>query len=218
MAQGQRNLFNKVQLKDGLAALDAAMGADEWIYAFTPITMVSPGGFLAVSFFENRIATEDIDVIINPEHASDKDLMEPLHRIMGQVGYDLGYGTDWINDHVATFLTAETRKTLCKEAEQQNIILWDGPNLKVLAAPLEWGLESKLRRLTTKPLHPKAYTDVNDAVVILKHLIDRNKGPLKRNEVLAMNKNGFDFALKDHALDRVATEYRTQHGIEPFYD
>lgn len=58
--------------------MDKALGEDEMIYAFSLIMMVSSGGFLAVSYFQNRLTTEDIDVIIDPEHASDKGLLDKM--------------------------------------------------------------------------------------------------------------------------------------------
>jgi hypothetical protein len=186
------------------------------IFAFSPITVISPGGFLAVTYFGNRTTTEDIDIIVDPEYASDKEIMSEIRRTMTEVGKELGFGGDWINDHVALFLKPESRESLFKDAVLQNIVLWKGNNLQVLAAPLEWGLESKLRRLSTHPEHPKAVTDIADILEILNRLIDGNKGPLPRNAVQDLNRNGFDIRIKDQALDRVATAYRARYGKEAF--
>ncbi|KAK2794382.1 hypothetical protein FQN52_008741 [Onygenales sp. PD_12] len=188
----------------GLEALDKALGEDEMIYAFSPITMVSPGGYVAVSYFQNRLTTEDIDVIIDPEYISDKELLDRLRIHMVNVGRNLGFGMKWINDAVALFLTESARKSLFDDAEKQDIILWSGENLRVLAAPLEWGLESKLRRLTTKPHHHKVVTDTEDVLVILNALIHQNKGPLQRDSIQKLNRNGFDIAIGYHVLDRIA--------------
>ncbi|KAK2751415.1 hypothetical protein FQN55_000689 [Onygenales sp. PD_40] len=200
----------------GLEALDKALGEDEMIYAFSPITMVSPGGYVAVSYFQNRLTTEDIDVIIDPEYISDKELLDRLRIHMVNVGRNLGFGMKWINDAVALFLTESARKSLFDDAEKQDIILWSGENLRVLAAPLEWGLESKLRRLTTKPHHHKVVTDTEDVLVILNALIHQNKGPLQRDSIQKLNRNGFDVAIGYHVLDRIAEVYREQYGNNPF--
>lgn len=167
------------------------------IYAFSPITMFSPGGYLAVAYFQNRLTAEDIDVIIDPEYASDTELLDKVRTAMVKVGRDLGFGNKWRNDSVALFLTQPARKSLFDEAEKQNIVLQSGENLRMLAAPLEWGLETKLRRLSTKPHHKKVTIDIEDVLVILNALIDQNNGPLERNTIQRLNRNGFDLAIAD---------------------
>jgi hypothetical protein len=200
----------------GLSALDDAMGKNRMIYAFSPITVISPGGFLAVSYFGNRATTEDIDIFIDPEHVRDKEIVSEMRKVMVEVGEQLHFGRKWINDSVSVFLSPKARVSLFEDAVKQDIVLWNGPNLKVLAAPLEWGLETKLRRLTTKPNHIKAVTDVADILAILTFLTEKNDGPLKRDSVKALNRNGFDVAISEQALDRVAAAYRERYGKEPF--
>ncbi|KAK2813749.1 hypothetical protein FQN50_000147 [Emmonsiellopsis sp. PD_5] len=168
--------------------------------------MISPGGYIAVTYFENRTLTEDIDVIIDPDYAGERDLLNLLRTTMMDVGDHLGYGKKWINDSVALFLTTPSRRALFNDAKKQDIVLWSGENLRVLAAPLEWGLESKLRHLSTKPNHPKRLTDMSDVLVLLNALIKKNKGALNRDAVLGMNRNGFDLAIKEQILDQVAEE------------
>ncbi|PGH14598.1 hypothetical protein AJ79_02933 [Helicocarpus griseus UAMH5409] len=214
--EGRKPLLDKAKMEKGLAALDEAVGKIEMIYAFSPITLISPGGFLAVTHFQNRNLTEDIDVIIDPQYARDKDVSGPLRQAMAQVGADLGFGDKWINDSVDLFITPATRKSLFLDAEKQNIVLWDGEHLRVLAAPLEWGLETKLRRLSTKPGHPKRVTDIDDILVILNTLTDRNKGALKRDLVRGLNRNGFDVSIKDQVLDVIAEAYEGRYGEKPF--
>ncbi|KJF61277.1 uncharacterized protein CIMG_12534 [Coccidioides immitis RS] len=216
MAEPQRILLDKAKLNQGLAALDAAMGQEPMIYAFSPITMISPGGYPAVAYFQNRSSTEDVDVIIDPEHAVDKDVATAIRNTMKQVGEDLLFGRKWINEDVSMFLTPQARQSLFQDATKQNIVLWDGPHLRVLAAPLEWGLETKLRRLSTTPNHPKVVSDMNDIVVILKFLIDRNGAPLKQNTIQSLNRNGFDVAIKDDVIKKAAAEYQAQYGTQPF--
>ena len=42
--------------------------------------MVSPGGFLAVTHLGNRSSTEGIDVIIDSEHADDRDIVTEIRE------------------------------------------------------------------------------------------------------------------------------------------
>ncbi|EGC46505.1 conserved hypothetical protein [Histoplasma capsulatum var. duboisii H88] len=187
----ERVALDKAKMSRGIETLDKFVTEDEMIYAFSPITMVSLGGYLAVSHFQNRSTTEDIDVIIDPEFASDKALHRRLQLAMV--------------------------KSIFEDAEKQNIILWSGENIRILAAPLEWGLETKLRRLPTKPHHLKAITDVEDVLVILNTLIDQNEGPLERDTIRKLNRNGFDVAIAHSVLDRVAKAYQERYGNNPFF-
>ncbi|EDN05208.1 predicted protein [Histoplasma mississippiense (nom. inval.)] len=68
--------------------------------------------------------TEDIDAIIDPEYASDEELLRMMHTVMVEVGRDLNFGEHWINDSVALLLTQPARKSLFSDAEKQNIVLW----------------------------------------------------------------------------------------------
>ncbi|KAK2813858.1 hypothetical protein FQN50_000259 [Emmonsiellopsis sp. PD_5] len=216
MPEEVKGLLDKDKMERGVAALDEAMGKDPLIYAYSPITMISPGGYPAVTYFRNRATTEDIDIIIDPEHASDKDIADLIHEKMTEVGEGLGLGRGWMNDAVNLFLTKEARQSLFKDAEQQNIVLWGGENLKILAPPLAWGIETKLRRLTTKPGHHKMPTDVEDILVMLNTLIGGKGVPLKRQEVQAWNRNGFDVMIKGHVLDMIAEAYQSRYGMFPF--
>ncbi|EEQ35607.1 hypothetical protein McanMca71_002986 [Microsporum canis] len=204
------------EMQKGLAELDSAMGENEMIYAFSPITVISPGGFLAVSYLKSRETTEDIDIIIDPQWTGDKDIIPALRSLFIAVGDKLELGEKWMNDDVSLFLTQSARQQLFDAAGEQNIVLYDGPNLKVLGAPLEWGLESKLRRIDSKPHHPKVATDIQDILVILKLLTDRNKGPLDRRRVRESNLNGFDILPSEQTLNRVADAYREKYGEEAF--
>ena len=192
------------------------MGKNDMIYAFSPVTVISPGGFLAVSYFGNRATTENIDIFIDPEYVNDEEIASEMRKVMVEVGEQLHFGRKWINDSVSLFLSQEARLSLFEDAVKQDIVLWNGPNLRVLAAPLEWGLETKLRRLSTKPNHIKAVTDVADILAILTSLLEKNNGPLKRDSVKALNRNGFDVAISEQALDRVAAAYLERYGREPF--
>ena len=85
-----------------------------------------------------------------PEWARDTDVRSTLAKSVKQVTDDLAYSDGWFNDSVSMFFTQETRANLFEAAKKQNITLWEGDNLTILAAPLELGLETKLRCLSTK--------------------------------------------------------------------
>ena len=52
-----------------------------------------------------------------------------------------------MNDGLEIWASPTASKTIFDRAYAQNIILFDGKSLKVWAAPFEWALERKLRRI-----------------------------------------------------------------------
>lgn len=187
----------------GLLALDSAMGRDDWLIAFAPIRLISAGGFLAVSYLKNRESTGDVDYLIDPEFADDKEIQNAFHEAVMSVAEKLHFPTDWINEAVAIFVTKKTRQTLFELAEKQDITLFKGENLEILAAPIEWALERKLRRIYAAKRDRKADLDLTDAVALLKQPRTRNNGPLDLETIQTMNMNGFD----------VIPDYRTMHQV-----
>ncbi|KAL2851208.1 hypothetical protein BJX68DRAFT_69332 [Aspergillus pseudodeflectus] len=200
----------------GLHALDRQMGRSAWLAAFAPIRLVSAGGFLAVTYLKNRDSTGDIDYLIEPEFAQDKDIQYALKEAVASVAEQLAYNDDWINEAMAIFVTKEARESLFEQAEKQNIILFKGENLEILAAPLEWSLERKLRRIYTGNRDRKAQLDMADAVALLKQLRERNTGPLNAESIRTMNLNGFDVSPDYGTMQRVADAYRSTYNEEIF--
>lgn len=206
----------RVTIISGLKSLDDEMGQDEWLIAFAPITLLSAGGFLAVSFFRNRESTGDLDYLIEPQWAHDNDIKEPLRKAMQRAAINMGFIQDWANDEMAFFVSDQSRQLLFEEAEKQNIVLWDGSNLRVLAVPLEWALERKLRRIHNKMQKTKRESDINDAIAILRFMRERNGGPLNKEHVRTLNICSKEPPPDHRTMDEVATAYRRKYDEEPF--
>jgi hypothetical protein len=168
------------------------MGQNAWLIAFAPIRLITAGGFVAVSYLKNRDSTGDLDFLIDPEFAGDKDIEGPLRGAVLDVAERLSYNDDWVNDDMAIFVTKKTRQALFEQGTKQGIILFKGENLEVLAAPIEWALERKLRRIHAGNWDRKAELDMADEIAFLNVLKTRNEGPLDLESIRTMNMNGFD--------------------------
>lgn len=202
--------------KKGLLALDREMGRDDWLIAFAPIRLISAGGFLAVSYLKNRESTGDVDYLIDPEFAEDKEIQTAFHEAVISVADKLHFTNDWINEAMGIFVTKKTRQTLFELAEKQNITLFRGENLEILAAPIEWALERKLRRIYATQRDRKADLDLADAVALLKQLRTRNDGPLDLETIRTMNVNGFDVIPDHRTMHQVADAYRREYNEDIF--
>lgn len=192
------------------------MGKDDWLIAFAPITLISTGGFLATNYFHNRDSTSDLDYLLEPQWASDNDVKRPLQNAMIRTANQLGFTEDWVNDDMAFFIPEQSREDLFEMASEQNIVLWEGTNLRVLAVPLEYALERKLRRIHNSRRHVKRGSDIVDVVAILKHLRTQNESPLSREHIRTLNICSFEMPPDNTTMNEIAAAYREQHGEEAF--
>ncbi|KAJ6167367.1 hypothetical protein N7497_000210 [Penicillium chrysogenum] len=174
------------------------------------------GGFVAVSYLKNRESTGDLDFLIDPEFAGDKDIGGALQGAILDVANRLSYNENWVNDDMAIFVTKKTRQALFEQAVKQGVTLFKGQNLEVLAAPIEWALERKLRRIYAANRDRKAEGDSADAVAFLNVLRTRNNGPLDLESIRTMNMNGYDVVPDYKTMQRVADAYRQKYNEEIF--
>ena len=128
----------------------------------------------------------------------------------------LSYNDEWINNDMAIFVTKKTRRALFEQATKQGITLFKGENLDVLAAPIEWALERKLRRIHAANRDRKADIDIADAIAFLKVLKESNNGPLDLETIRTMNMNGFDLIPDHKTMQQVADAYRHKYNGDIF--
>ena len=193
------------------------MGKDEWLIAFAPITLLSAGGFLAVNFLQNRESTGDLDYFLEPQWADDMDIKQPLHDAMRRTAKLLGFAGGWVNEEMAFFVKQGSRQRLFEEAERQQIILWEGTNLRVLALPLEWALERKLRRIHNNMQTSKRESDIDDALALLRYLRAKNEGPLGRKYIQALNICSTEMPPDNATMDVITRAYQTKYNEDPFH-
>ncbi|EPS32313.1 hypothetical protein PDE_07273 [Penicillium oxalicum 114-2] len=213
----EKDRFGAEDFKQGLAVLDNEMGKDDWLVAFAPITLISTGGFLATNFFRNRESTGDIDYLLDPQWAHDNEIKKPLQNAITRAARRLGFIDDWVNEELAFFVPDQFRQLLFEKAEEQNIVLWEGRYLRVLAVPLEWALERKLRRIHHSKRHAKRGSDIADVLAILHHLRRQNGGPLNREYIRTLNICSFETAPDDATMVEIATAYRQQYDNDVFF-
>ncbi|QSS63728.1 hypothetical protein I7I51_00787 [Histoplasma capsulatum] len=170
----------------GLRALYAELAKHDMIVAFSPITVITAGGFVAVTYLQNRNATGDLDYLLAPEWAADPDIKNSL------------------------------RDAIIK-AEKQDIVLFLGRHIRVLAAPIEWAVERKIRRLFEGTRDRKAVFDLSDCLAMLKWLRDRNDGPLDRERIRGLDVNCFGVGPDKATMDTIATAYCEKYGERIFF-
>jgi hypothetical protein len=135
---------------------------------------------------------------------------------MFKVASDLRYHEKWINADLRIFATEPAKEQLFRKAIEQNIVLWNGENIRVLAAPIEWALERKLRRIHNNDEDRDISLNMTDALAILKYIKEMSNGLLNRRAIQTMNISGFDILPSDQTMDFVAYEYRKKYSEEVF--
>ncbi|KAF3480024.1 uncharacterized protein GIQ15_07000 [Arthroderma uncinatum] len=185
----RKNYLGKADFEKGLKALDEEIGKDEMITAFAPIRMITAGGFLAV---------------------------KPLKAAIKKTGKDLYFDTEWANEDMALFVTKSAREYLFSKAEEQNIVLFRGDNLVLLAAPMKWAVERKIRRIYAADRGRKAESDLSDCLAMLKYLREQRNGPLDREYIRTLNINAFDVLPDAQTMDTIAEAYREKYNEEIF--
>lgn len=79
-----------------------------------------------MAYLRNRESTGDIDYLIDPSLAGDKEIQGALHEAVHSVAHKLEFNRGWFNDAMAIFVTQKTQQTLFEQAERQGIILFKG--------------------------------------------------------------------------------------------
>lgn len=183
--------------------MDAKLAEYPFIVAFAPINLMAVGGFLAVTYLRNRASTEDIDYILDPEWANDEAIKKPICDTISEVAHMHKYSPSWVNADVGLFVSKRAKQVLMENAIKQDIVLWAGENIRILAAPVEWALETKLRRIYNGIRGHKAETDMSDVLAILKWLRDKKGGKLDMEYYRTLNTNGFDVVPDIETMRRV---------------
>ncbi|KKK17502.1 hypothetical protein P175DRAFT_0491819 [Aspergillus ochraceoroseus IBT 24754] len=199
-----------------LQALDEELGKFDFIVAFAPIKLITVGGFLAVNYLKNRESTKDMNYLLDPEWANDDDIKKPLEQAIFRVSKRLQCSENWANEDVAFYVTKETRMHLFKKAQKQNIILFRGDHLIILAAPIKWALKRKIRWMFAANRDKKADLDMSDILAMLKCIRDRKGRPLNREHLRTQNANPFDIVPDASSMEHIAGAYREKYKEEIF--
>ncbi|OJD25467.1 hypothetical protein ACJ73_03163 [Blastomyces percursus] len=78
--------------------LDEEIGKSKNLRKAAPLQLVAVGGFVAVSYFQNRTSTEDLDYMIDPTLENLSKIEDKLVRAIKNVADKKGYDEGWVND------------------------------------------------------------------------------------------------------------------------
>ena len=166
--------------------------------------MMSGGGFLAVSLFQTRHSTRDLDYILDPAFDKVKKIHTKLAKAIATVAKDQGWPKDWLNDSMQVFTAGNAKLELFQASVSQGEVLWQSRNIIIYAIQWEWQLDHKLKRITTE--NQPRETDFSDAVELLHRIVKKNNGPVRRETVKSWNTNIFT-PVSDGVITDIAGRY-----------
>ncbi|KAI1757056.1 hypothetical protein F4782DRAFT_213280 [Xylaria castorea] len=108
------------------------------------------------------------------------------------------------------FVRVEKRMDLFLQAVEQGIIIFQGTNLVVYVARLDWQLERKLRRIAAGINRRGETNDLADAVALVHHL-KGNGPPLTCQYLEGLNFNGWEPSIS-RGIEKVGKEYIRVYG------
>ncbi|ODH22189.1 hypothetical protein ACO22_05556 [Paracoccidioides brasiliensis] len=87
---------------------------------FVGLAAFDEAGLYSSLLLPKSIVGGDIDVIIDPEHVKDREIIGLLRSLMVQARNDLNFRPMWTNDSVTLFLTVPSCRYLFADVIKQN--------------------------------------------------------------------------------------------------
>lgn len=174
LVPGSRTTIAYLLLDLAFGALDAEVGKSELLTSLAPVRLTCAGGCVAVKYFQLRSATKDVDCLLDPNIDAVEDYRNDFLDAVRKAADKCGLMGDWMNDEVKLFISRPKRLDLFLQSVEQHIVIYDGTNIVVYVANLEWMLERKLRRVEGAGRNAREQ-DLSDAVAMVRAL--KNGGP-----------------------------------------
>jgi hypothetical protein len=198
-----------------------------------PVELISAGGFISTVYFQSRHATEDLD-FFTVTQLSETEIWI-FYDIVSKVTDWLSWNRDWMNTGIGVTIPNDPagRKQWIDAARAQNVVLYRKGKLTIYAAPWEWCISSKLKRMGTfNPFaagfglpnaeelgRKKMAVDIDDLVVLFNQLYSVRKtngqnSYITKNEIREWYTDGPP--IMDRILNQIEATYEKRCGVKPF--
>lgn len=173
------------------------------------VTLVAVGGAVNTVLLQSRNTTHDVDFFSLPLSGNGlRNLREAGHYAIERSSVPLS--EDWLNNATARMPgVVEHVQELTQAALAQNDIVFEGPGLKVLAAPWLYAFVKKVSRITQGT--GRVY-DASDAVGYLYQYNSRRGHTAVRVEVIREHASHYRALAPDEILRQVDASYQQTHG------
>ena len=173
------------------------------------ITIIALGGAVNVMLLQVRRSCPDVAFFGASLENNEPLLVNNAARYAGQ-NNPISLGDEWFNNQTMLSLPPDVRTTVTQEAIQQDEVVFERPGLKILAAPWNYAMCSKVNRLV---LHDHVQQhDLSDAVAYLHYYIQgHDRVPVTIATVKGWCQT-YQKQTNDQVIKAVNKEYRRRYG------
>ncbi|EEP80015.1 predicted protein [Uncinocarpus reesii 1704] len=174
------------------------------------LTIVAVGGAVNTILLKTREVTHDVDFFNGnlSYRVSQADLLRDAAAEAASRS-SVPLGRNWLNNSTALYMPKELQIEMTEAAMAQDKVIFQKPGLRVLAAPWDYAISTKLDRMGKA--HRRDY-DVNDAAIYLRQYI-RNHGnkPVPVDVIRGWARH-FKFGFSEQLAAELNEEYRRLYG------
>jgi hypothetical protein len=178
------------------------------------LSVVAVGGAVNTLYLRSRATTHDVDVFGSDFGNQSRILLD--QAMLDAQQHIPALGTDWLNTEVQIWMPGPMHSELTQMARQQNVQVYHGQGLTILAAPWQYAFTSKISRILLGGDQVRPY-DLPDAVTYIHEYI-RSHGnrPVPITTVLGWARRWSHEITEDILRNRVNPEYMRRYGRDAF--
>lgn len=178
------------------------------------LSVIAVGGAVNTLYLRSRATTHDVDVFGSDFGNQSRILVDAaMHDAQQHIP---ALGTDWLNTETQMWMPGPMHNELTQMARQQNVQVYHGEGLTILAAPWEYAFTAKISRILTGGAQARPY-DLPDAVTYIHQYIRSHRNrPVPIPTVIGWARRWRHELTEDILTNRVNPEYRRRYGINAF--
>lgn len=178
------------------------------------LSIIGVGGAVNTLYLGSRATTHDVDVFGSDFGNQSRILLdEAMHDAQQHIP---ALGTDWLNTETQMWMPGPMHDELTQLARQQNVQVYIGQGLTILAAPWEYAFTAKVSRILVGGVQARPY-DLADAVTYIHEYIQlHDNRPVPIATVLGWARHWHHEITEDVLRNRVNPEYRRRYGQDAF--
>ncbi|AEO67565.1 uncharacterized protein THITE_53192 [Thermothielavioides terrestris NRRL 8126] len=181
------------------------------------LSVIAVGGAVNTLYLRSRATTHDVDVFGSDFGNESRILLDAAMHDAQQHIPELG--TDWLNTETQLWMPGRMHDELTQMAREQNVQVYHGRGLTILAAPWAYAFTAKLSRILLGGAHARSY-DLADAVTYIHEYIRAHGNqPVPIATVFDWARRWHHEITDDLLRNRVDPEYVRRYGRHAFtYD
>lgn len=178
------------------------------------LSVIAVGGAVNTLYLRSRATTHDVDVFGSDFGNGPRILLdEAMHDAQQHIP---ALGTDWLNTETQMWMPGPMHDELTRMARQQNVHVFHGHGLTILAAPWAYAFTAKIHRILLGGDQARPY-DLPDAVTYIHQYIQSHGNrPVPVATVLGWARHWRHEVTEDILRNRVNLEYRRRYGRNAF--